>query len=562
MKSKFSTLTLIAILLLVSCGKGKSKFSLLPFALTGQSTISSHDSNSGVTQASPGADGSPATPTGTMPNNDSEESSPSPAVTGTGSPYEVIGGYFGISNPPLQVSSNASLLRVKLFDAPPVIPVNNGLVHFVTEFDFIESFFVNSDSSSREIPPSDFIDLTVLKIQVKNSKGEVITKIPSHNESSIKIKNGKHFVPFVRSLVLVPDTYSELKITLSPQGKLIYKENSFPLNLEVSELSFSSVFTVEAGKITTLHTKTYKESHDALIGNQREFTRQNFEENLHPDFVFKVQSKTYSMKPEIVSVGAEVHFPPTKLYVFVANLAAQDSNNSAYILNEIPTSFELLSLRNGFVGLAGSSEVEPKAYKFIQLQLGRLHSIEVNGAIIPIRMEERSQSIFRFLGTFQAQSGNVFETYLHLDPEKSIFYLKDKGFQFDPYIEFLSELNCAPEVESKISNSLGKNMNLVTSESELIVQGSIGSVTSAIAPNAMNLNIIYSDVTLSIDKVLKGYLQDSQLILKVPGGEVNGIKLEVTSMPKFTAGEKVVLFLKKYNNRWGIVRGQQGKVNL
>jgi hypothetical protein len=576
------------VLTVIGCGKDRrTKFSIFPLALLGGNTVSPNDSKGGVIQTSGGAVGSPAIGTGALPNNNplptnagipaSSGTLPNnnPLTSNTGIPaspgtsassgtsiYDTIVGYLSDGIFPLTVSPGSSLFRVKLFDAPVVLPKDNGLVNFITEFDFIESFFVNSNFTPQEIPPTDLIQLSIIKIETTNSLGTVITKIPGKKESSVVIKSGKHFVSFVRSLILPPDTYSYLKITLSSEAYLINGANRYKINLQTKDLTFANPFTVQAGMATTLHTVNYKEYNDKLTGNSREFVRRNFDVTQGIDFIYTDQSLLYSLQLELVPVSAEIHFPITALNVFVATLSALDSNNSAYILNDVPTIFEVLSLRNGFVGLAGSNQVDPKGYKLLQIQLGRLHALVVNGTLVQIPMDERFQNIFRFNGTFQMDSGNVYETYIHLDPEKSVFYTKEKGYVFDPYIELISTINVSPDVEAKISKSLNQLQNVVTSESELIIQGTVNSVTPVIAANAVGQNIIYSDITLGVQSVLKGNLTDSQFILRIPGGELNGIKLHVTSMPKFTNGENVVLFLKQFGSKWKIVRGHFGKVSL
>ncbi len=545
-----------------NCSGGKNKVPFLPIALVGHGpSADTHNAGTGVTQTSPGADGGQPTGTGTLPDNSSLTGETNPAI-GTGSFYQMISGYFNTGMTPLSVPPNASLFRIKLFDDPPVYPTENGVIHFVAEYDFIESFFLNAGAVQREIPPLDRLEFKVSSIEAGDSSGNLISRLPAANEERVILVKGKHFAPFVRSLILPPGTYSYLKVNLMSVGSLYYKENKYKINLENTQLQFNAPFTVQAGKVTTLHLQNSREYNDRLSGNSREFIRPDFEENYTADFAYKAQTVQYSIRLELVPVGAEISSPVTRLNLHLAGISALDASNSAYILNDTPTLFEVLSLRNGFVGLAGSNEVSQNVFKLIQVQLGRQHSMESDGVQKPILMEERSQNIFRFNGPFQMENGNVYETYLHLDPNKSVFYIKDKGYVFDPYLEIVSTLNANPDEEQKIAAGLGKFMNLIISESELILKANVTSVTPLIAPNSAGQNIIYSDVTLDIQNFKKGTLPDSQMTLRVPGGFLSGLKLEVTSMPKFQSGETVILFLKKYGNRWGVVRGHLGKVKL
>ena len=44
-----------------------------------------------------------------------------------------------------------------------------------------------------------------------------------------------------------------------------------------------------------------------------------------------------------------------------------DNGNTSFVLNGVPTRFEMLSLRNGFVGLAGANQVRSGQYEYLEL---------------------------------------------------------------------------------------------------------------------------------------------------------------------------------------------------
>ncbi|UCE18327.1 MAG: matrixin family metalloprotease [Gemmatimonadota bacterium] len=73
--------------------------------------------------------------------------------------------------------------------------------------------------------------------------------------------------------------------------------------------------------------------------------------------------------------------------------------------------------------------------------------------------------------------------------------------------------------------------------------------------------IIYTDVTLRVDRYLKGESNGENFILTLPGGQVGGICLSVSDVPYFLEGEEVILFLQK-GTLIPLVGCFQGKLSL
>lgn len=70
-------------------------------------------------------------------------------------------------------------------------------------------------------------------------------------------------------------------------------------------------------------------------------------------------------------------------------------------------------------------------------------------------------------------------------------------------------------------------------------------------------------VSIRIEDRLRGLPANmNALQLTVPGGVVNGLRLRVYGMPQFSQNERVILFLKRIGNEYGIVEGEYGKVSL
>lgn len=70
---------------------------------------------------------------------------------------------------------------------------------------------------------------------------------------------------------------------------------------------------------------------------------------------------------------------------------------------------------------------------------------------------------------------------------------------------------------------------------------------------------IFTIASLKVQEVLKGKVAAGKIVLvKVYGGEKDGIGLDVSTEPKLKAGETIIAFLKKENNEYRPVQLLQG----
>ena len=88
-----------------------------------------------------------------------------------------------------------------------------------------------------------------------------------------------------------------------------------------------------------------------------------------------------------------------------------------------------------------------------------------------------------------------------------------------------------------------------TEEATDIVVGKIKQVKSYYATNKWGDELIMSQVTMKVDKALKGK-QHGEVTFVVEGGEVDDIVLRASSIPLFEEGEVIVLYLKKKDDRF------------
>jgi len=75
--------------------------------------------------------------------------------------------------------------------------------------------------------------------------------------------------------------------------------------------------------------------------------------------------------------------------------------------------------------------------------------------------------------------------------------------------------------------------------------------------------LIYSDVAVTVEKVLKGTVKNNQVLIRHLGGQIGAIGQWTEHEPSFTKGEKVKLYLKQeQSDIYTVVGGEEGKMSL
>ena len=73
---------------------------------------------------------------------------------------------------------------------------------------------------------------------------------------------------------------------------------------------------------------------------------------------------------------------------------------------------------------------------------------------------------------------------------------------------------------------------------------------------------IYTQVTLSAEQTIEGET-GMEVVMRVPGGKVDGLEMMVTGTPSFQLGERGVVFLdKEAEGIFTVVGGFQGKFTI
>jgi hypothetical protein len=73
---------------------------------------------------------------------------------------------------------------------------------------------------------------------------------------------------------------------------------------------------------------------------------------------------------------------------------------------------------------------------------------------------------------------------------------------------------------------------------------------------------IHTDVAVSVEHSFKGCSDQQEIVVRVPGGTVGEITVDVPTAPSFQNGERVVLFLEHEGDALSVLGGFQGKFSI
>ena len=105
-----------------------------------------------------------------------------------------------------------------------------------------------------------------------------------------------------------------------------------------------------------------------------------------------------------------------------------------------------------------------------------------------------------------------------------------------------------------------KNLEDITKESSLIIKGTVTDILSEWNPEH---TLIFSYITVAVNKQYKGKYYKQTVVIRQIGGNIDRYITEVSGAPKFTIGEEVVLFLKPGEGDFYYVNGMfQGKYKI
>lgn len=97
----------------------------------------------------------------------------------------------------------------------------------------------------------------------------------------------------------------------------------------------------------------------------------------------------------------------------------------------------------------------------------------------------------------------------------------------------------------------------LTSQADLIVVGTVTHFNSYWNPEHTH---IFTDVSLSVETTVKGVVGTEEVVVRLAGGQVEGITQWASDSPSLALGERVLLFLRSQEGgTFSVVGGFQGE---
>jgi hypothetical protein len=96
--------------------------------------------------------------------------------------------------------------------------------------------------------------------------------------------------------------------------------------------------------------------------------------------------------------------------------------------------------------------------------------------------------------------------------------------------------------------------------SDVVAEGQVSSLQSEWNENH---SAIRTKITIDVSQYYKGNTTSRNLIVSIPGGEVDGVGELYTHFPNFKRNENIILFARKSGaSEFHVTGGVQGKVNI
>lgn len=130
----------------------------------------------------------------------------------------------------------------------------------------------------------------------------------------------------------------------------------------------------------------------------------------------------------------EVNIVVTRVEV---HKAGGDSNSGWFVINDIPATYDLLTLRNGASVVLGNHPLDAGHYTQIRLIIGAGSNIVVNGITYPLEIPGGVQTGIKLNHQFEIQSGLLYELLLDFDAERSIVFTGNGQYKLKPVIRLV-----------------------------------------------------------------------------------------------------------------------------
>ncbi len=474
-----------------------------------------------------------------------------------------------------------SLLRFIMFDDPVENPDTHGMLKYIIMTESIYSALAgfplwkfNKDDITVELE----VDKIVLYENISDDKckkkyrwkhrGRKKGRCDEHSvtisggDKKVYLNNNRTYTPIIRGVSLPEGTYRQCRVYFKKSGKLYADDEVYPLKLGNNSIHYYKQFSIQKGKITSLYSISLldklKNIYLKIFKHKKIFCKR------HQWHWFKKCHEHVNVTLlGFLSFGQVIHEPVDELYVTINRLYAVKESGERLLLNDTVSGYELLSLRNGACALIGNNAIDAGVYNQLECELGTNNKIYIGDKSYSLSIEDWSYTSLYFEGPFELRGGRVTELFFHFDPNLSLFYVPETGYIMEPNISVTSAVSMTPDQEHRLVESIGALSNTVLSNTELAFQGQVQSTASLLDTNIHGKNMIYTNVTMSVQDRLRGTLDGTgSYILKTIGGSYNDLTLHVKGMPEFQNGENVLLFLKDYNGRMSTVHGEYGKITL
>ncbi|MBP9888047.1 MAG: hypothetical protein KBF93_17240, partial [Leptospiraceae bacterium] len=202
-------------------------------------------------------------------------------------------------------------------------------------------------------------------------------------------------------------------------------------------------------------------------------------------------------------------------------------------------------------------------YSHFTISLKDGSSVELENEGQPLQIVNDYNRSFRIAGPFELRGGRMTEILLDFDPNLSVFKSLDSGYVLEPTIRVVSIMSMTPEQDLRVQTALKDYANIVVKEADLIFQGKVNTLTYALGNNTQGKPMIYTDLSLQVDDLLRGQVDKTlPFEFRTIGGVYQDKTLEVKGMPDFSSDETFIVFLKKQGESYSLVRGEMGKISI
>lgn len=114
-----------------------------------------------------------------------------------------------------------------------------------------------------------------------------------------------------------------------------------------------------------------------------------------------------------------------------------DENSGWYVINNVPATYDLLTLRNGATAVLGNAKLDAGHYSQIRLLIGTGSNVVVNGITHPLEIPSGEQSGIKLNHAFEIQPDLLYELILDFDAGRSIVLTGNGQYKLKPVIRVI-----------------------------------------------------------------------------------------------------------------------------